>query len=89
MEVEGDKDVGGPLQPGTEVIMVANPGLLASETLEADEVLVVLVRRGTTMVEGPARKGDESSRSGGPGAEEPLQAYAAFVLEQEALYCQR
>ena len=68
--------------------MIASPALLAPDRPEVDDKALANAARRGTAVPAPAPR-----RAGGPSPDAAdgaaLLDYAAFVLEQEAEYCQQ
>jgi hypothetical protein len=70
--------------------MVANSAVLEHDTAELDEqALATAARRGTAVPVLPARRAPGFTPSPDGGDQAALLDYAAFVLEQEAAYCQQ
>jgi hypothetical protein len=70
--------------------MVANPALLEPDSFELDDQALAYAARRATAVPVPAARraagaGPSPDAAGGAA----LLDYAAFVLEQEAEYCQQ
>jgi hypothetical protein len=76
-------------------MVLANPGILDDPTIVDEPLFLQSAWRGTTVFATPARQG-ESTRPGTAAIASAEAAYrtglldyAAFVLDQEAKYCQQ